>query len=326
MQNNYSNSVQYGGFFVRAGAHVIDMMIVAVITLIVRFPLWIISSGVPENIWNARILFSYTIKDILLYFCAVFYYVLLTYFTGATIGKKLMNLKVIKANGEKLSLWNVIYRETIGRFLCTFAMGIGYIMAGIDKEKRGIHDILSDTRVIYARSATIPESKQRQMPKHPDYQMRRKDREVVENAKINEIIAACDCCRLGLCDEGKAYIVPLNFGYEEINGKKTFYFHGASQGRKIDLIQKTHYAGFELDTNYELQKGETVCEFSTKFQSVIGEGKVQIIRESEEKKYALQRIMYHNSQKDDWEFPEDMLVATTVFKLEVEKISCKEHL
>lgn len=65
-------------------------------------------------------LFSYTIKDIYLYLGGVLYYILLTYYTGTTLGKKLMNLRVVAETGEKLTLFNVIYRETIGRFLCSF--------------------------------------------------------------------------------------------------------------------------------------------------------------------------------------------------------------
>ncbi len=63
--------------------------------------------------------------------------------------------------------------------------------------------------------------------------MRRKDREIIENSKIKEIISNCDCCRLGLNDNGKIYIVPLNFGFIEENGKYTFYFHGAKEGNLI---------------------------------------------------------------------------------------------
>lgn len=155
MQNNYNNSEQYGGFFVRAGAYAIDMMIVSFITLCMRLPLWIVSLSIPESIWNTGILFSYTMKDILLYICGIAYYVLLTYFTGTTVGKRLMNLRVVSANEEKLTFLNVLYRETVGRFLCTFAMGIGYIMVGLDKEKRGIHDILCDTRVVYQKKRSI---------------------------------------------------------------------------------------------------------------------------------------------------------------------------
>ena len=100
-------------------------------------------------------LFSYTIKDIYLYLGGVLYYILLTYYTGTTLGKKLMNLRVVAETGEKLTLFNVIYRETIGRFLCSFFWGIGYIMAGIDGQKRGLHDMICGTRVIYEKRVKV---------------------------------------------------------------------------------------------------------------------------------------------------------------------------
>lgn len=76
--------------------------------------------------------------------------------------------------------------------------------------------------------------------------MRRNDREITDREKIREIIQKCYCCRLGFNDAGKVYIVPLSFGYEEIGDRRVFYFHGATEGRKIELIRKTHYAAFEL--------------------------------------------------------------------------------
>ena len=48
--------------------------------------------------------------------------------------------------------------------------------------------------------------------------MRRADREVTDPVKIREIITSCDCCRLGLCDGERAYVVPLDFGLEERDG------------------------------------------------------------------------------------------------------------
>lgn len=35
--------------------------------------------------------------------------------------------------------------------------------------------------------------------------MLRKDREIVDNVKINEIISSCNCCRLGFFDNGRIY-------------------------------------------------------------------------------------------------------------------------
>ena len=102
--------------------------------------------------------------------------------------------------------------------------------------------------------------------------MRRTDREITDPEKIREIIDDCTCCRLGLCDEGKAYIVPLSFGYTEREGRYVFYFHSAREGRKLDLIRRTGWAGFEMDTNYKLNEGEAACGYSARFRSVIGGG------------------------------------------------------
>lgn len=156
--------------------------------------------------------------------------------------------------------------------------------------------------------------------------MRRKDREVTDGAKIREIISSCHCLRLGLVDNGRAYIVPLNFGFKESEGKYTFYFHGAKQGRKIELIEKNGYASFEMDTNYKLNEAEESCGYSARFQSVMGEGSVSFVEDKAEKIKALNEIMRQNTGKGDWTFSEDMLNAVCVFKLTTEQLSCKEHL
>ena len=155
--------------------------------------------------------------------------------------------------------------------------------------------------------------------------MRRNDRQVIDSEKINNIIRSCHCCRLGFNDNGNVYIVPLSFGYEVVNGKSLFYFHSASEGRKIDLIKTGKPVGFELDTNYSLNKAANACGYSARFQSVIGTGNIFLIEELEEKIYALKQIMIHNTGKDKWEFSVEMLRKMAIFKLEVADLSCKEH-
>lgn len=156
--------------------------------------------------------------------------------------------------------------------------------------------------------------------------MRRKDREVTDPDKIRGIISRCHCCRLGFNDHGKVYIVPLNFGFQEEEGKYIFYFHGAKSGRKTELIRETGYAAFEMDTNYMLNEADTACEYSARFQSIMGSGTVSFIEDAEKKRQALCAVMEHNTGKKEWEFSEKMLHAVCVFMLEAEELSCKEHL
>lgn len=155
--------------------------------------------------------------------------------------------------------------------------------------------------------------------------MRRKDREVTDSMKIENIISQCTCCRIGFYDDGEVYIVPLNFGYEIKNNTYIFYFHGAKEGRKINLINKNPLVGFEMDTNYVLNEADLACGYSARFQSIIGNGVVSIVSEINEKKLGLSLLMEHSTGKRDWNFDEKMLHAAAVFKLEVTRMSCKEH-
>ena len=158
--------------------------------------------------------------------------------------------------------------------------------------------------------------------------MRRKDREVTDPMRIADIISRCTCCRIGFCDDGEVYIIPLNFGYQAKDSTYVFYFHGAKEGRKMDLIHKNPKVGFEMDTNlavYAKEGSDIACNYTARFQSVIGTGTVSIVSEPEEKKLGLSLLLEHNAGKQEWYFDEKMVNAVAVFKLEVTKMSCKEH-
>lgn len=107
--------------------------------------------------------------------------------------------------------------------------------------------------------------------------MRRKDREITSYDKMLEIMQSCDCCRIGLKDKDSVYILPLNFGYEEKSGKLTLYFHGASEGKKIDLIKQQNTASFEMDTKHQLVEADVACSYSYLYQSIMGKGKISLV-------------------------------------------------
>lgn len=68
--------------------------------------------------------------------------------------------------------------------------------------------------------------------------MRRADREIKDFDEIIQIIKKCDVCRIAMNDGEFPYIVPLNFGVD-VQGKQVYlYFHGALEGKKIDLMKK----------------------------------------------------------------------------------------
>jgi hypothetical protein len=155
--------------------------------------------------------------------------------------------------------------------------------------------------------------------------MRRKDREVTDPRRIDGIIGACDCIRLGIATNGAPYVVPMNFGYTRMGEQAVFYLHCAREGRKLDLLRQNPCVGFTLDTNHLVHTDEAGCAFSFRFQSVIGTGDVFFVTDVGEKKDALRRIVAQYSARDDWTFTDAQTESVTVLRLRVAEMTCKEH-
>ena len=152
--------------------------------------------------------------------------------------------------------------------------------------------------------------------------MRRKDREITDTNCIAAFLAKEQILRIAFYDAGDIYILPINYGYS-YDEQYTFYFHGAKAGRKYELAKKTPSVGFEIDGNYSLLTGEKACDFSATFQSVIGTGTLSIVENTEEKIKGLNAIMRQTTSKEQWDYSKEMLEAVAVFRLDVDKMSCK---
>ena len=155
--------------------------------------------------------------------------------------------------------------------------------------------------------------------------MRRTDREVTDPAAIDAIIRACPCCRLGLRDGEGVYLVPLNFGFANVDGQRTFYFHSAPEGHKIDLLRQAKTVAFELDCGCAVTPGTTACSHSANYRSVMGQGRVRFLETRMDKRAALTEIMRQNTGKDDWTFPDEAVDRVAVFAIDVQTITAKQR-
>lgn len=140
--------VTRAGFGPRAAAYIIDRAIILAGLLAVRTPFRLAALLGASQLTAKDFIFRYSFLDVLSWALGAAYLVLLTYFTGGTLGKKVLRLRVEKEDGEPLRLIDALYRETVGRFLSGIAC-IGYLMTLVDKKKRAFHDWLCDTRVVY---------------------------------------------------------------------------------------------------------------------------------------------------------------------------------
>lgn len=155
--------------------------------------------------------------------------------------------------------------------------------------------------------------------------MRRPKREVKDMEEIKKIIEECSVCRLGLYDEGKIYMVPMNFGYEYEDNTLYFYVHSAKVGRKIEVVRRNPEVGIELDCRHGLMEAEEPCGHSYYFASLTGTGCAQILEKTAEKIHGLKILMKHQTGRDFTEFDDKWVNAVEVIRIRMEEYACKHH-
>jgi nitroimidazol reductase NimA-like FMN-containing flavoprotein (pyridoxamine 5'-phosphate oxidase superfamily) len=151
--------------------------------------------------------------------------------------------------------------------------------------------------------------------------MRRKEKEITEQASMEEIIKRSSICRLAMADEsGNPYVIPLCFGYRG----NTVYLHSAREGRKIDILKNNPRVCVLFDIDQEVLPGKEACEWGMRFQSVIAFGTASFLEKKEEKHDALNIIMDNYSNGNEaWRYPKKAMDAVLIIKIHVEEMTGK---
>jgi nitroimidazol reductase NimA-like FMN-containing flavoprotein (pyridoxamine 5'-phosphate oxidase superfamily) len=132
----------------------------------------------------------------------------------------------------------------------------------------------------------------------------------------------CSVCYLALFDEDHPYVVPLNFGVELRDGRVTLFFHGATAGKKLDLLRANPNAGFSMSCGHELKTGEGACDYTMNFESVCGNGTLEVVEDAE-KLRGLSVLMANYAPDEVFEFDEKVVAITTMLKLTVHELTGK---
>ncbi len=156
--------------------------------------------------------------------------------------------------------------------------------------------------------------------------MRRTDRQVTDPARIRAIVAACDVCRLGMCDGGMPYVVPMNFGYcMDGDGRLTLYFHCYGEGKRLSMLQANPRVCFEMDCGHQPVSEATPCSCSMDYASVIGYGTAEIIHDPEQKREALAAITAHYFDFPPQAMADIPLSGVTVLKVISDSYTAKQR-
>ncbi len=157
--------------------------------------------------------------------------------------------------------------------------------------------------------------------------MRKKERQIVDQNEIRDILTRFTVCRLGMRDGDGVYIVPLSPGVSYENQRPVLYFHCAKAGHKLDLLRENPNVCFEMDGDHALVEGALPCNYTYHFVSVIGTGRVSFVEADFNKRQALIAIMKQQTGKDfsPDSFDDRVMAATTVLRVDVDALSCKAH-
>jgi uncharacterized RDD family membrane protein YckC len=137
----YVGEVRAAGFWIRAVALVIDLVIVGFVKLSLEFIAGRRYGAEVEQAWS----FQTTIVLFTLLFTAA-YTTLLHTWLGQTVGKSVVGVRVVAVDGRGLAGGPAFLRY-LGYYVSLATFGFGYLMAALRRDKRALHDLIAGSRV-----------------------------------------------------------------------------------------------------------------------------------------------------------------------------------
>ena len=142
----------FGGFWIRFVAYFIDglvlMVPVAIICAIFFVVLGVTWDEDEEN-QGAIIAGVFALAGVLIVISWLYEALMTSSERGATLGKMAFGLRIVRADGARLSFGRATARHFLKTMITPLVpFGIGYLLAAFTDRKRALHDIMADTLVI----------------------------------------------------------------------------------------------------------------------------------------------------------------------------------
>jgi uncharacterized RDD family membrane protein YckC len=151
-------AAKYGGFWRRTWAGAIDVALEAaaalVITVAIDFAFSRVGRMLGYEPWISK--FATGMAYILVLSIVAWLYCAFAESSPqqATIGKRIMGLRVVTTSGDRVSFGTATVRHFM-KFLSLFTAGVGFMMAGWTRRRQALHDIPCDCFVVRAPQETV---------------------------------------------------------------------------------------------------------------------------------------------------------------------------
>lgn len=145
----------YAGFVSRLLALVVDIAVsLIVFVLVVALVSAVVGVVTGSSLDLKR---DGLITEVLFGAWAFLYFSLQWASNGRTLGMALFGVRVVRANGTEITGWRAMAR-TVALPLSFLFLGLGFLIALGQRERRALHDLIAGTCVVYswnARAATL---------------------------------------------------------------------------------------------------------------------------------------------------------------------------
>ena len=138
-----------GGFWKRGAAYIADLVLLqGIYTLFLKIGLTAIDLALAHTARftpDGMLLGSGPFQGLWI-FLFILYFTFFSYWGGQTPGKILLRLRVVTQNYKDLTLFRALIRSLCYFFSILFP--VGFLIAGLNREKRALHDFIVRTYVV----------------------------------------------------------------------------------------------------------------------------------------------------------------------------------
>ena len=142
----------FGGFWIRFVAYFIDGLVLMVpVSILCAILIVVVGVSWDEDEENQAVIIAgiFGVAAILIVISWLYEALMTSSERGATLGKMALGLRIVRADGARLSFGRATARHFLKTMITPLVpLGIGYLLAAFTDRKRALHDIMADTLVI----------------------------------------------------------------------------------------------------------------------------------------------------------------------------------